>query len=97
MHPRHVSQQMDALRARMAQVADLQRERRQLIDAADRRRPVDWALRLAQIDAALRLARNTLVSGLRELPEPQRTQFIRAHGPAATNPGLVQDCTKTGT
>ena len=78
MRARNMDQQMEMLRARLAQVADLQCERREIIErGSSPKSPVDTALRLAQIDAALRFARSTLSTVLRSLPEADRTRFIK--------------------
>jgi two-component system invasion response regulator UvrY len=74
MQTRDLNRQMEALRARMAQVADLQRERRELVERGkDRTWPSDWALRLEEIDAALLLTGNTLASG----PDDRRPEEMR--------------------
>lgn len=74
MHSRDLNRRIEALRARMAQVADLQRERRELLERGkDRTRPVNWALRLDEIDAALRLARKAASSDA----DDRRLQGVR--------------------
>jgi hypothetical protein len=98
MAPLDLNLQIEALRVRMAQVADLQRARREFLKRETAwTRPVDEALHLAQIDAALRLARNTLSSKLRNLPERERTRFIKAQIAAAADPGLARACSKIET
>jgi hypothetical protein len=69
------------LRYRMAQVADLQRQRRELDALKGAGQPLDLALQFAKLDSALRFARLALAQILDSLPAPDRARFIRVHGP----------------
>jgi hypothetical protein len=66
---------------RMAQVADLQRQRTELAALKGAEQPVDLALQFAKLDSALRFARLALAQILDSLSTSERTRFIRVHGP----------------
>lgn len=67
------------LRYRMAQVADLQRQRRELDGLKGAGQPLDLALQFAKLDSALRFARLALAQILDSLPAPERAHFIKVH------------------
>lgn len=75
------ARQIARLRYRMAQVADLQRQRKELealrVAAAQ---PRDLATQSARLDSALRVARLALAQSLQSLPASERTHFIKVHG-----------------
>jgi hypothetical protein len=71
------------VRYRMAQVADLQRERQELNRLnAGAEKQLDLAIQFAKLDSALRVARLALADILRSLPASERARFIKVHGPA---------------
>jgi hypothetical protein len=75
---RHISM----LRYRMAQVADLQRQRGEL-DALKpgAEQQLDLAAQFAKLDSALRVARHAMAQILEGLPPSERTHFIKVHRP----------------
>ncbi len=78
------ARQIARLRYRMAQVADLQRQRRELEAlslAAEQ--PLDLAAQSARLDSALRIARLALAQSLQSLPASERRHFIKVHGAPA--------------
>jgi len=77
------------LRYRMAQVADLQRQRRELAALKSAEQPVDLALQFAKLDSALRFARSALAQILESLPASERAHFIKVHGPKPSQRALT--------
>lgn len=74
------AQQLQILRYRLAQVADLQRQRQELTALATRATySVEWALQMARLDSALRIARHMLAQLLKSLPRAECLRFIKAH------------------
>ncbi len=72
--------QIARLRYRMAQVADLQRQRRELEAlSAAATQPLNLATQSARLDSALRIARLALAQSLQSLPASERTHFIKVH------------------
>jgi hypothetical protein len=71
------------VRYRMAQVADLQRQREELNTLNEgAAKELDLAIQFAKLDSALRVARLALAAILRSLPASERARFIKVHGPA---------------
>jgi hypothetical protein len=80
MRTRDMGRQISMLRYRMAQVSDLQRQRKELNALkGSAEEPLDLAMQIARVESALRIARLVMAQLLHSLPESERRELIQTH------------------